>query len=804
MESDLSPKNTKPNCFQDVLYVRKKLDFPVNKEEIRELFDIGNHTALALTRANNLLLIDHTDRKKTSLKCVYKLPKILKQLGFIAKTHPLNIEYCFYLASNTLALKINNKIIFVSIQNYKEQSFQMLLPSFHRVFQLNNEFLLAPIYENKTGILRFLIIKWQTRQMKYLSYTSRSDPVDVKFISTIVGGVIDCSNNTGKPLKSDLPTQKKSIIVFLYQNGIIDLFDLQGGKIIVAMPNRIANEAFNKLFYLPQSRLIAQGSNLRIIFWDISDDNSKLHMRYKVTCDGLVNSHLTTQVGEYLFLVQENSATSLHFDSDLHAFQQNREAIKDTYPYDAENSEFFEQKITAIYPLGPSSFIIQREIKVLPQYEDDSVADELPTELEGADLQSLTKFVLSSNGVGLESNEFALRFTTDIETIAENSYSCLNEQGDCAFWNYETGDVRVVLATNEWGLGWQDNVYREIKYRDPALKEQDWEKSFYFMGLETLIFVVRHTLRGCLRYLIYHIAGNQTLLRIADSRDEWPKANLIFPISENELIIQFENLNMYPLLKINASTGNVGEMILSNCPLIHDNRFTIISRDHQIIALTSKNTLSVLYTQEKKYKMIKSFGSRIHEITTSNNGSLLALILEDRPCTMVFLKWDTGEIVASHDATILTVNHVHMYGNLGKELLFSACMGFMQGLEMNSKYEKKIHFPLRKDDKKTEEIYTLPEGAQVAFYRDMKVEKLTMRNSHENSNVAYYQLLGSESCMCGLSVCFTEKCYQIGLLRRINRRMLVLKIMREQIGKHYNSYILKSAFEFLFSKQPTM
>ena len=798
MDKDLQPKKQPNKYFQDIIYVRNKLDFPVGREEIRDLFDVGNNTALALTKANNLLLIDHGDRTSTNLICVYNLRQILKQLGFISESHSLKIEYCFFLAPSTLALKIYNKIIFFSIWQHKERSFQLILPTFHSLFQLSNDLLIAPTYEHSSGTLKFLVIKWQTRQMKYLRYSSRADPVDIKLISNKES----TSRHSQPSQQSDKRTTRRTVLAFLYQNGLIDLYDLYEEKVItMAMPKRIAKENFNKLFYLEKAGLLAEGSNERLVFWDLIENNSKLRIRCKMAYQGIVNHWLTAQVGEILFLVRENSAMSIHFDSSSLAFFQNRETIEDTFPYDAEGTECYEQRILSIHPLNSTSLVVQREIKVLPQYEDESAAEELPLELEDEGFHSLTKFTLSVDGDNVFSKRFQLEFTTDIEEIIESSNVCLNKQGDCAFWNYETGDVRIVLANSEWGLGWQDHIYREIKFHDFALEEQDFDKSVFFMSPQKLLFIIRNFPQGGLRYLLYQITPNKTVRKIVDSARKWPKASLIFPINEDEVIIQIESRNLHPLLRVNIYTGDVVEKVIEDCSVIHDNRCIAIDEERQIYALPSIYEIFVLYVQEKKMKLIKKFGSRINEMILLNGNPLLALTLESRAQSIMFLRWDTGEVITSYDVMLISDNHLHLYGSLGKELLFSSCMGFLQGLQMSNSNEKQVHFPLRKDDKEYGGLYSSPGRTQLSFYRDLKIEKFVMRPMSENSNTAYYHLLGLDCCMCGLSVCISRNCYQVGHIRRINKRFLVLKAMKERIGKVYNYYVLKHAFEFLFPSE---
>lgn len=69
-------------------------------------------------------------------------------------------------------------------------------------------------------------------------------------------------------------------------------------------------------------------------------------------------------------------------------------------------------------------------------------------------------------------------------------------------------------------------------------------------------------------------------------------------------------------------------------------------------------------------------------------------------------------------------------------------------------------------------------------------------------NTSYYQLVESYGFISVYPNGFySRNCSQIGLLRRINKRFLVLKAMKQRIGKLYNSYVLKNAFEFLFPQQ---
>lgn len=153
MQKDHKPQN---EYFQDVLYLQRKLKFPPWQEKIREIFDIGNDSLLALTQNSNLIFIDPDPgyEYETNLKCSYNLPKILKQLGLISKCRSLKIYHAFYLAPNYLALKIDKKIFFFSIWQHKEHSFQIRLPTSHSLFQLSDDLLSNSYHINTTRKLR--------------------------------------------------------------------------------------------------------------------------------------------------------------------------------------------------------------------------------------------------------------------------------------------------------------------------------------------------------------------------------------------------------------------------------------------------------------------------------------------------------------------------------------------------------------------------------------------------------------------------------------------------------------------------
>ena len=489
--------------------------------------------------------------------------------------------------------------------------------------------------------------------------------------------------------KHDEKATSKIVVAFLYQNGLIELYDLAENKIAqVALPKRVVGESFTKLFHLEKSGFLAEGSNKGIVFWDLIENNSQLRLRYKLVYEEGVKHWVTTQVGERVIIVKGSSGTGIHFDARSLTFQEDNNLIIDLFLSSAEEGDiFFEQYILSLHPLDATSLVV-----LGGTYDEED--EELPFQLDVQGGHNLIKYIVPMIGsIGSIEKISYPSYTTEIQEIVGKSNICFNGQGDCAVWDHRSGYVRIVLANNEWGLGWQDHVYREIGFQDLDLSGPNLSKSVHFISSRSLLFVVKNYPHDGLLYLLYEIISNKTVRKIADSRYRWPKVNLMFPINEDELIIQGGN----KILLVDVCSGDVIDKIIDNAIILYEYHGLVLNKAKKVVALTSLNKIFVLYVQKKKFVHLTTFGKRVNEIVPLNNRPLLALTLESSVQNIIFVSWKTGEVITSYNAKFRSDIGLHLHGCLGKELFFSSGERYLQGLQISDHNEKYVNFPLRKD-----------------------------------------------------------------------------------------------------------
>ena len=766
-----------PKEFQDVLYLQQSLELPLRKEPVTHLWNYNSTKAIALTRTNNLLVIEHSSSDHTRLECLYCLPKILKSMKFITKSNDLKIEFSCLLESGTLALKLRHKIIFFSVFNQNEQSFELRIPKIHKLFQLNQDFLLALKHDNTSGILHFLLIKWQTKQMKALGYTSRTDPIDVKLLSFDLESKAQRSAST-------------MTIAFLYQNGLIDIYDVKRGKSTIAMPRRISSEVFMQMFVFRGLNSVVQISNLRLLLWKCRDDWMNLEYHQTLTYVDPLRVSEFTQLGDLLLLTYQNKIIAYDMSK-----QNGTEIsfVRDTYPYAAENAEGHEQVITGVFPVNEKSLIVQREIRLIHNPESYSQSESIPVEIEEEGYLSMTKFSWDPLA-GTEARGFPVRFNTDVENMIDQSECAINSRGDCAFWDPDWGDFRVILATNGSVPGWQDFVYREERTFIESV-EPDLTQKLYFMGDDRLLIILINLPPQGLRYFIYDLVPNHGLLKMFDSSDKWSSANLVFPISRSELVIQNEDGDLRKIRKVDALTGIVIQEIIPETNVFHFNRSWLLCKQRQVYALVSQAGLSILYVNQRKLMIHSSIPSRVKDIVPFTHEATLALTVEGKRAVLL-VKWETGQIMKSYELISQLNRELSLYDTIGRELLFSLNYDFLQGaVVVNSESKISMHYPLRR-----QQPTKVPSGEdETQVFKDVKIRDWCSAHAGEHTNVLYFSLFGVKMLLEDKRINHRKATRRIGYIKKVNKRFLALQAMKLSIGKIHAYYVIRDCYSMLFA-----
>ena len=788
-----SSRDRTSNSDKDVLYIKFGPYLRRSSVNVVCYFQFRQNIGVALTEDWELNFIDHSGEGSGGLLYTYDLLMMFEELGVSVAKVSAAYTKCFSLASEIIAFKIKNKLLFFSLSNPMQNSFSMQIPTLDEIFKLNDELILGFRCNYQIGTVKFLLIKWRTLQMKFIAYTSRIPPVDIKIMpQSFCQLVHKNSGGVADDLKSN-----NLVLAFLYSSGLVDIFDVLQGRIItVIIPKWKPQEYYCKLFYLEDSNVFVQASFNKLLFWDCTQNALKPTLLIKLALRNTHNSKKAQQIGDEIMFIDGNSIFSFTIDPQTMRIMTTYDIVDDDfsefapkgYTRSLREIDIYTQSIRRIFPLDNSSFVIQRDIRAEVESSELSI-DTQDYSYSEEEMHSLTIVHMSRFRNRRQSSKFILEYKSCLNNLWDYpaDFNLLTENGEFIFWGYKTSSIFILRAKSDAYLGWQDYVYRVEEISD-FTDQKITDFLCHQISDTKFLIVYRHEKRGLIGYTLLNIPlGGKAVNLVSGSLGSETK--FILPVNEKELVLQAPYKTNICFYRIDAYKGTVMEVICQKCPDGYRDFVTVSDADQVFVLIPKLFGIAVLFAKKKTLKTYNLLQDSVRTAVYIRNKDVLAVTWHFSQRNVSFVNWRAGEILKTFECVSNISNKINIVGSFGREILLSSEAGPLMLLDSKEDGEntRVLNFkepPVSADFKSKFKLKT----AQA-----LEIQKFSMTSFKETTNSAYFIMTMNQGPPSSRS--FAK---QIGVIKRTDRRFLVLKLMKMVLGETHNYYTIRYAFLMLF------